>query len=58
MEAINVENYKPAPKWVIMYYDENCKVKMIMVYSDEERDEFIAAMPEKGWELIAVYERT
>lgn len=46
----------PGPKWVITYW-ANGQLEMKLVYTDQERDDFITWLPTQGYELYYVYER-
>lgn len=49
---------KPAPKWNVLYQDNTGKFKNQLVYSDEERDTFVAKVEAEGGTIVAIYERT
>lgn len=46
---------KPPPKYNILYTDVTGSFKSVLVYTDEERDEVVAAIESDGGTIMRIY---
>ena len=49
---------KPPPKYNILYTDATGEFRSVLVYTDEERNQMVAAIEAKGGTIMRIYNIT
>ena len=49
---------KPPPKYNILYTDATGEIRSVLVYTDEERNQMVAAIEANGGTIMRIYNIT